>query len=75
MGATTPAISDYCIYTIRHTRDLEAAIQNGGRGIFTENTKWSRGYQLFQAKDQLDEQECWPSVSRLLHSIDRDLFL
>jgi hypothetical protein len=49
MAATTPAISDHCIYTIRHTRDLEAAIQSGGRGTFTENTKWSRGYQLFQA--------------------------
>jgi hypothetical protein len=40
-------LSPFCIYTIRHHRDLDEAYRSGGNGQFTENTMWSTGQRLF----------------------------
>lgn len=47
------AISPFCIYTIRHTRDLKAIWQDGGKGEFEENSRWVTGSRLLaKAKHQ-----------------------
>lgn len=41
------SLSPFCIYTIRHQKDLDEAFRSGGNGQFTENTTWNTGYRLF----------------------------
>lgn len=38
--------SPFCIYTIKHSGDLERAFNNGGAGKFTEGTNWRSGIEL-----------------------------
>lgn len=38
--------SPYCIYTIRHSKDLRFAFQNGRQGKFKEMTNWKSGKEL-----------------------------
>ncbi len=46
-GMSQP-FSPFCIYTIRHQRDLDEVHRSGGNGQFTENTTWTTGNRLFQ---------------------------
>lgn len=40
-------LSPFCVYTIRHRQDLDAAYRAGGSGGFTENKGWKTGHRLF----------------------------
>ncbi len=46
MDSTQP-LSPFCIYTLRHTSELEEVLLQGGDGEFKENRKWKTGKQLF----------------------------
>lgn len=48
------AISPFCIYTIRHNRDLKTKYRNGGTGEFTEKNRWVTGSELFLAAKDKD---------------------
>ncbi len=41
-------LTDPCIYTIKHSDDLRAALAAGGRGTYTERKKWVRAKQLLE---------------------------
>jgi hypothetical protein len=41
-------LTDFCIYTIKHSDDLRAALSAGGRGTYTERKKWVRAKQLLE---------------------------
>ncbi len=38
----------YCIYTIRHSEELEEALKSGGRGRFTEKKLWKTGKAILE---------------------------
>lgn len=38
----------YCIYTIRKRDDLDKVFINGGKGEFSENTKWATGLRYLE---------------------------
>jgi hypothetical protein len=38
--------TEHCIYTIRHSRDLEDCYANDGRGQFEERREWKTGKRL-----------------------------
>lgn len=40
-------LSPFCVYTIRHQRDLDEAYRGGGAGEFKENLIWKTGLDLF----------------------------
>ena len=40
-------IAEFCVYTMRHSRDLHACLANGGTASLTERTKWVTGSVLF----------------------------
>ena len=43
------ALSRYCVYTIRHTDDLNNVYENeDGSGEFTENNRWVQGEKLLR---------------------------
>lgn len=39
-------LSDLSVYTIKHSNDLRATFENGGRGTYTERRRWVRAKQL-----------------------------
>lgn len=41
-------LSPFCVYTIRHRKDLGEASRGDGSGEFTENKLWKTGHRLFQ---------------------------
>lgn len=41
-------VSQFCVYTIRHTQELNILFEQGGTGEFSENKKWVTGKQLFE---------------------------
>ena len=52
-----PALSRYCVYTIRHTADLDNVYENeGGSGEFAENRKWVQGEELFREAERNGEK-------------------
>ncbi|KAB2866387.1 MAG: hypothetical protein F9K46_02415 [Anaerolineae bacterium] len=47
--------SEYCIYAIKDSRNLDEVYESGGFGGFTENSKWVTGQHLLedtQSKNQ-----------------------
>ena len=40
-------LSQFCIYTMRHSKDLAKAYQEGTPQEFCENKKWTTGMRLF----------------------------
>src|SRR6266404_6196161 len=43
-----PMLTDLCIYTIKHSDDLRAALAASGRGTFSERKKWVRAKRLLE---------------------------
>ena len=41
-------LSPFCVYTIRHRKDLDEAYRDGKSGEFTENKVWRTGHRLFR---------------------------
>lgn len=41
------SLSPFCVYTIRHQKDLDEAYRAGGSGGFTENKVWKTGHRLY----------------------------
>jgi len=41
-------LSSACVYTIRHSRELDAAHSSGGSGELQERSPWTTGYKLLQ---------------------------
>jgi hypothetical protein len=41
-------LSEFCIYTIRRSSDLNERFQEGGVGTFTEKKEWKSGKLLFE---------------------------
>ena len=39
-------LTELCIYSIKHSDDLRAAIAKGGRGTYTEQKTWTRAKKL-----------------------------
>ena len=40
-------LSPFCVYTIRHQKDLDEAYHGNGSDKFTENKVWKTGHRLF----------------------------
>lgn len=50
-------LSRYCIYTMRHTDQLQDVYENkGGSDTFTENKRWVEGERLFRESQRNNEQ-------------------
>jgi len=45
-----------CIYTIKHSDDLRAALKSSGKTTFTEGTHWSKANQLLKEAHDLGQQ-------------------
>jgi hypothetical protein len=41
------SLSPFCVYTIRHQKDLDEAYRAGGTSRFKENKAWKTGHRLF----------------------------
>ena len=39
-------LTDLCVYTIKHSNDLQRTYERGGRGVFTEEKLWIKAKQL-----------------------------
>ncbi|HEX5273524.1 MAG TPA: hypothetical protein VFW33_23675 [Gemmataceae bacterium] len=39
-------LTDLCVYTLKQSDDLRAALEDGGRATYTERKKWVRAKQL-----------------------------
>lgn len=65
-------MSRFCVYTIRQSADLDAAYERGGRGRFSENTRWKTGQQLFQAAER--HREAMAVIFAAAEWIDRLLY-
>lgn len=48
-------LTDCCIYTIKHSNDLENCIRDGGRGEFTEKKRWVTAASLFKKGNENGE--------------------
>ncbi|MGA9772736.1 MAG: hypothetical protein WBV94_27150 [Blastocatellia bacterium] len=53
-------ISDYSVYAIRHTDELKAKFQDGGKGVFIEKRRWVDGSKLFYKAKR--EQKLMPVI-------------
>ena len=51
-----PIVSEFCVYAIRHTDNLEAKFQAGGKGIFIEGRRWVTGSKLFDKAEREHKQ-------------------
>lgn len=45
-----------CIYTIKHSDDLQAALKNDGQTSFTEGTNWAKANQLLKEARSLGQR-------------------
>lgn len=50
----------YCVYTIVHSHKLHAAYENGGKGVFKEDTNWKSGVELLQ--ESKEENQILPII-------------
>ncbi len=65
-------VSRFCVYTIRHTNDLDAAYRQGGDGAFTENTTWKTGRALFLEAQR--HREAMPVIFASAEGTDRLIY-
>ena len=49
-------LTEFCIYTIKHSDDLRATLASGGRDTYTERKKWVRARQLLDEAKQAAER-------------------
>jgi hypothetical protein len=49
-------LSSACIYTIRHSHELGKTYDNGGRGEFVENSRWTTGSRIFEQARQNNQR-------------------
>jgi len=45
-------LSEYCIYTIRHSNNLKSAVAKGGMGEYEEEKPWAQGKRLLEEARQ-----------------------
>lgn len=50
--AKTVDLSTKCVYTIRHSEDLESVLRHGGTTTWTENKRWVEGKRLVDEGDR-----------------------
>jgi hypothetical protein len=62
-------LADFCIYTIKHSSDLDKAYESGsGRGTFNEKTRWVSASHLLadaiRTGTRLPVVFCWAEETR-----------
>ncbi len=66
------SLSPFCVYTIRHRKDLDEAYRGGGSDGFEEKKLWKTGHRLFQEGKRNGQQ--MPMVFASADITDRLLY-
>jgi hypothetical protein len=56
VGPANPGLSEFCIYTIKHSNELRASYARGGRDTYTEKKQWTTAGRLLADAKRADQR-------------------